>query len=405
MSDNRRHLAGRHFLQIPGPSNVPDSVLRAMAQPVIDHRGPEFPELTRRILDKLKAVFRTESHVFIYPTSGTGGWECALLNALSPGDKVLAFETGHFATLWKDVAEKLGLHIIWMPGDWRHGIKASLVEQKLSEDYDREIKAVLAVHTETSTGVTSCIPDIRAAMDKVKHPALLMVDAVSSLACSDFRHDEWGVDITVSASQKGLMLPPGLSFNAVSEEAMSRSKQSESLHSYWRWDAMAEHNARGYFPYTPGTNLLYGLDEALRLIHAEGLDNVIARHARLAEATRIAVSAWGLFNVCMNEKEFCNSTTAVFAPDHNDADELRRIVLERFNMSLGTGLGLLKGQIFRIGHLGDFNELMLLGTLSGVEMGLKLADMPYTPGGVQAAMDFLASQATGDDQIGRPLQD
>lgn len=390
MSTNKKHVAGRHFLQIPGPSNVPDSVLRAMAQPVIDHRGPEFPKLTQRILENLKAVFRTDSHVFIYPASGTGGWECALLNALSPGDKVLAFETGHFSTLWKDVAEKLGLHIIWIQGDWRHGIKPSLVEQKLSEDYQKEIKAVLAVHTETSTGVTSCIPEIRAAMDKVKHPALLMVDAVSSLACSDFRHDEWGVDITVSASQKGLMLPPGLSFNAVSDDALARARQSQSLHSYWRWDAMAENNSKGYFPYTPATNLLYGLDAALQLIHAEGLDNVITRHTKLAEATRVAVAAWELENVCLNEHEYCNSTTAVFAPEETDADELREIVLKRFNMSLGTGLGLLKGQIFRIGHLGDFNELMLMGTLSGVEMGLKLANMPHRSGGVQAAMDFLA---------------
>lgn len=389
MSETSPYQAGRHFLQIPGPSNVPDRILRAMAQPVIDHRGPEFPELTLRILKKLKAVFQTQSHVFIYPASGTGGWECALLNALSPGDKVLAFETGHFASLWKNVAEKLGLHIIWMPGDWRHGIKPSLVEQKLSEDYHHEIKAVLAVHTETSTGVTSRIPEIRAAMDKVKHPALLMVDAVSSLACSDYRHDEWGVDITVSASQKGLMLPPGLSFNAVSEEALQRASSSESLHSYWRWDAMAEHNARGYFPYTPATNLLYGLDEALTLIHQEGLENVIARHARLAEATRIAVMGWELDNVCVDENEYCNSTTAVFVPEGEDADELREIILKRFNMSLGTGLGLLKGRIFRIGHLGDFNELMLMGTLAGVEMGLKLADIPHKPRGVRAAMEFL----------------
>lgn len=389
MSNSSSYQAGNHFLQIPGPSNVPGSVLRAMAQPVIDHRGPEFPELTFRILEKLKKVFQTEENVFIYPASGTGGWECALLNALSPGDKVLAFETGHFATLWKDVAEKIGLHIIWMPGDWRHGIKPSLVEQKLSEDYQHEIKAVLAVHTETSTGVTSRIAEIRAAMDKVKHPALLMVDAVSSLACSDFRFDQWGVDVAVSASQKGLMLPPGLSFNAVSKEAMARAKDSESSHSYWRWDAMAEHNARGYFPYTPSTNLLYGLDEALNLIHKEGLDNVIERHARLAEATRIAVLAWELDNVCVVEEEFCNSTTAVFVPEGHDADKLRKIILERFNMSLGTGLGLLQGRVFRIGHLGDFNELMLMGTLAGVQMGLKLADIPYRVGGVRAAMEYL----------------
>lgn len=390
MSETDNYRAGRHFLQIPGPSNVPDSVLRAMAQPVIDHRGPDYPALTLRILEKLKAVFKTDAHVFIYPASGTGGWECALLNALSPGDKVLAFETGHFATLWKNVAEKLGLHIIWMPGDWRHGIKPSLVEQKLSEDYNHEIKAVLAVHTETSTGVTSRIAEIRAAMDKVKHPALLMVDAVSSLACSEYRHDDWGVDITVSASQKGLMLPPGLSFNAVSEEAFQRASASESLQSYWHWQAMAENNERGFFPYTPATNLLYGLDEALNLIHREGLENVVARHARLAEATRIAVLGWELDNVCVDEAEYCNSTTAVFVPEGYDADELRKIILERFDMSLGTGLGLLKGRVFRIGHLGDFNELMLMGTLAGVEMGLKLAEIPHKPRGTRAAMEFLA---------------
>ncbi|MCG8412662.1 MAG: aminotransferase class V-fold PLP-dependent enzyme [Pseudomonadales bacterium] len=391
MSASAKHRAGRHFLQIPGPSNVPDSVLRAMAQPVIDHRGPEFPELTLPLFEKLKKVFRTESEVFIYPASGTGGWECALLNTLSPGDKVLAFETGHFATLWKNVAEKLGLHILWMPGDWRHGVDPKLVEEKLSEDSAQEIKAVLAVHTETSTGVTSRIPEIRAAIDKTKHPALFLVDAVSSLACSDYRHDEWGVDITVSASQKGLMLPPGLSFNAVSALALEQSKKSRALHSYWHWDTMLENNARGYFPYTPATNLLYGLDEALNLIHAEGLDNVIARHTRFAKATRTAVAAWDLDNVCLNAKEYCNSTTAVFAP--GDADALRKVILEKFDMSLGTGLGLLKGKIFRIGHLGDINELMLMGTLSGVEMGLKLADMPHQPGGVQAAMEFLASSA------------
>lgn len=391
MSGSSKHRAGRHFLQIPGPSNVPDSVLRAMAQPVIDHRGPEFPELTLPLFEKLKKIFRTESEVFIYPASGTGGWECALLNTLSPGDKVLAFETGHFATLWKNVAEKLGLHILWMPGDWRHGVDPKLVEEKLSEDSNQEIKAVLAVHTETSTGVTSRIPEIRTAIDKTKHPALFMVDAVSSLACSDFRHDEWGVDITVSASQKGLMLPPGLSFNAVSANALEQAKKSESLHSYWHWDTMRENNARGYFPYTPATNLLYGLDEALNLIHAEGLENVIARHARFAAATRAAVKAWDLDNVCLNEAEYCNSTTAVFAP--GDADTLRKVILDKFDMSLGTGLGMLKGKIFRIGHLGDINELMLMGTLSGVEMGLKLADMPHQAGGVQAAMEYLANSA------------
>lgn len=387
---NQYYRAGRHFLQIPGPSNVPDSVLRAMAQPVIDHRGPEFPALTYQILDKLETVFNCSSKVFVYPASGTGGWECALLNCLSPGDRVLASETGHFATLWKNVAENLGLEIQWLEGDWRHGVDAGRVEEALRADSQHKIKAVLAVHTETSTGVTSNIPEVRAAIDNTGHPALFMVDAVSSLACSDYQHDKWKVDVTVSASQKGLMLPPGLCFNAVSEKALESASDSDSRHSYWRWDAMLENNQRGYFPYTPATNLLYGLDEALNLLQREGMENVIARHARLAEATRKAVDAWGLENVCLNETEYCNSTTAVFVPEGYDADALRKLVFERFDMSLGTGLGKLKGKIFRIGHIGDFNDLMLAGTLGGVEMGLAASGIPYNRGGVQAALDFLA---------------
>lgn len=391
MNQNKPQRAGRHFLQIPGPSNVPDSVLRAMAQPVIDHRGPAFPELTHRLLEKLSRVFNCTGPVFIYPASGTGGWESALLNCLSPGDRVLAVETGHFATLWKNVAEKLGLDVQWLEGDWRHGINPQRIEEALREDSNHRIQAVLAVHTETSTGVTSRIPEIRAAIDNTGHPALFMVDAVSSLACSEFNHDAWKVDVTVSASQKGLMLPPGLSFNAVSEKALNRAGNSTAHHSYWRWDAMLENNQRGYYPYTPATNLLYGLDEALSLLHAEGMDKVIARHARLAEATRRAVSAWGLENVCLNEQEYCNSTTAVLLPDGHDADGLRNLILERFDMSLGTGLGKLKGKTFRIGHIGDFNELMLAGTLSGVEMGLQLAGIPSNRGGIGAALEFLAA--------------
>ena len=377
-------------MQIPGPSNVPDRVLRALAQPVIDHRGPDFPNLTLPLLDKLRKVFVTTSEVFIYPASGTGAWECALLNVLSPGDRVLAFETGHFATLWKKVAEKLELSVLWVPGDWRHGIDPDLVEEKLVADKAHTIKAVLAVHTETSTGITSRIPQIRAAIDKSNHPALLMVDAVSSLACSEFRQDEWGIDVTISASQKGLMLPPGLAFNAVSAAALNQAKHSSSLHAYWHWDTMLEHNARGYFPYTPSTNLLFGLNEALDMILQEGLDNVIARHARFAAATRAAVKAWGLHNVCLNSAEYCNSTTAVEVPD--DADALRQLILERFDLSLGTGLGKFQGKIFRIGHLGDLNELMLLGTLGGVEMGLQLRSLGQS-GGVQAAMELLAESA------------
>ncbi len=381
---------GRHFLQIPGPSNVPDSVLRAMAQPVIDHRGPDFPALTFDIFEKIKPVFNTESPVFIYPASGTGGWECALLNTLSPGDKVLAFETGHFASLWKEVADKLNLDVQWVAGDWRHGVEPEKVEEALRQDTQHNIKAVLAVHTETSTGVTSRIAEVRQAIDAAGHPALFFVDAVSSLACTEYFHDEWKVDVTVSGSQKGLMLPPGLSFNAVSDKALAASKDSKSLHSYWRWDAMLNFNQKGYYPYTPSTNLLYGLQEALNLLHQEGLDNVFARHRRFAEATRRAVSAWGLENICLNPNEFCNSTTAVLVPDGKDADALRSIILQRFNMSLGTGLGKLKGKIFRIGHIGDLNELMLAGTLSGVEMGLSLSDIPYNKGGVNAALDYLA---------------
>ena len=392
MDNSQRHRPGRHFLQIPGPSNVPDSVLRAMAQPVIDHRGPEFPKLTGKILEKLKLVFNSSAPVFVYPASGTGGWECALLNCLSPGDRVLASETGHFATLWKNVAEKLGLEVQWLAGDWRHGVDPERIEQALKADPTHEIKAVLAVHTETSTGVTSRIPAVRAAIDNAGHPALFLVDAVSSLACSEFQHDEWKVDVTVSASQKGLMLPPGLSFNTVSEKALAYANRSTARHSYWRWDTMLENNRRGYFPYTPATNLLYGLNEALNLLLAEGMENVIARHGRLAEATRRAVVAWGLENVCLDEKEYCNSTTAVIVPDGHDADTFRNLVLERFDMSLGTGLGKMKGRIFRIGHIGDFNDLMLAGTLGGVEMGLSGSGIPHNKGGVQAALDFLVNK-------------
>ncbi len=383
---------GTHFLQIPGPSNVPERVLRAMARPVIDHRGPEFPTLTYDLLENIKPLFKTSSPVFIYPTSGTGGWECALLNTLNPGDKVLAYETGHFSTLWKGVADKLGLDVIWLQGDWRHGIDAQRIEEALREDKAQQIKAVMAVHTETSTGVTSRIDKVRQAIDDAGHPALLLVDAVSSIACTEYFHDEWQVDVSISASQKGLMLPPGLSFNAVSEKALKQAETVKSYQSYWRWDAMYEFNKKGYFPYTPSTNLLYALQEALKLLHLEGLDNVFDRHRRLSAATRAALTAWGLENVCLNEDEFCNSTTAVLLPEGHDADELRELILEKFNMSLGTGLGKLKGKIFRIGHIGDFNELMLAGTLGGVEMGLQLSGIPYKTGGINAALQYLADQ-------------
>jgi alanine-glyoxylate transaminase/serine-glyoxylate transaminase/serine-pyruvate transaminase len=391
MPKNNAHQAGRHFLQIPGPSNVPDRVLRAIAQPTIDHRGPEFAQLTLGILDKLKSVFNTESPILIYPASGTGGWESSLLNTLCPGDKVLAFETGHFATLWKNVAVKLGLEVIWVEGDWRQGIDADVVEQHLLDDQSHEIKAVLAVHTETSSGATSDIAKIRKAIDAAKHPALYMVDAVSSLACTELRHDDWGIDVTISASQKGLMLPPGLCFNSVSEKALAASKTSRFPHSYWSWDSMLELNKKGYFPYTPSTNILYGLDEALCMLHDEGMTNVFARHLRLARATQLALAGWGLENLCANSEEYSNSTTAVLMPEGHDADVLRNIILERFNMSLGMGLGKVKGTVFRIGHIGDFNELMLAGTLSGVEMGLNIAGVPHKKSGVNAALEFLAS--------------
>ena len=393
MSKNNAHQAGRHFLQIPGPSNVPDRVLRAIAQPTIDHRGPEFAQLTLRILDKLKSVFNTESPILIYPASGTGGWESSLLNTLCPGDTVLAFETGHFATLWKNVAVKLGLEVIWVEGDWRQGIDADVVQQHLIEDQSHQIKAVLAVHTETSSGATSDIAKIRKAIDAANHPALYMVDAVSSLACTELRHDDWGIDVTISASQKGLMLPPGLCFNAVSEKALAATKGSTFPHSYWSWDSMLELNKKGYFPYTPSTNILYGLDEALCMLHDEGLANVFDRHSRLARATQLAVAGWGLENLCVNPEECSNSTTAVLMPEGHDADALRNVILDRFNMSLGMGLGKVKGTVFRIGHIGDFNELMLAGTLSGVEMGLNIARVPHNKGGVNAALEFLASSA------------
>jgi alanine-glyoxylate transaminase/serine-glyoxylate transaminase/serine-pyruvate transaminase len=393
MSKNNAHQAGRHFLQIPGPSNVPDRVLRAIAQPTIDHRGPEFAQLTLGILDKLKSVFNTESPILIYPASGTGGWESSLLNTLCPGDKVLAFETGHFATLWKNVAVKLGLEVIWVEGDWRQGIDADVVQQHLIDDQSHQIKAVLAVHTETSSGATSDIAKIRKAIDAAKHPALYMVDAVSSLACTELRHDDWGIDVTISASQKGLMLPPGLCFNAVSEKALAASKGSTFPNSYWSWDSMLELNKKGYFPYTPSTNILYGLDEALCMLHDEGLANVFERHSRLARATQLAVAGWGLENLCVNPEECSNSTTAVLMPEGHDADALRNVILDRFNMSLGMGLGKVKGSVFRIGHIGDFNELMLAGTLSGVEMGLNIAGVPHKKGGVNAALEFLASSA------------
>jgi len=386
-------MPGRHFLQIPGPTNVPDRILRAMARPTIDHRGPEFARLGQEVLEGLKDVFRTSAPVVIYPSSGTGAWEAALVNTLSPGDKVLAFETGHFATLWTDLARRLGLEVEFVPGDWRQGVDPEVVEAKLRED--GELRAVLVVHNETSTGVTSRVPEVRRAMDRVRHPALLLVDTISSLGSIDYRHDEWGVDVTVGGSQKGLMLPPGLGFNAVSEKALAASRSSRLPKAYWDWQGMLGANKSGFFPYTPATNLLFGLREALCLLREEGLEHAFARHRRLAEATRRAVRAWGLEILCANPEEYSHSLTAVLLPPGHNADELRRLILERFNLSLGNGLGKLQGKVFRIGHLGDFNELMLAGTLCGVEMGLSLAQAPFTRGGVAAALQYLEETAAG----------
>ena len=383
------HAVGRHFLQIPGPTNVPDRVLRAMDYPTIDHRGPQFAAIGKKCLDGMKTIFKTRSHVVIYPASGTGAWEAALVNVLQEGDLVLMVETGHFATLWHKMATKLGLETEFLATDWRRGVDPQAVEDRLRADAGGKIKAVCVVHNETSTGSTSAIAAVRAAIDAVGHDALYLVDTISSLASIDFRHDEWGVDVTVSGSQKGLMLPPGLSFNAVSEKALSMSQASGMRRSYWDWSEQIAANADGAFPYTPATNLLYGLAEAIDILHEEGLDAVFARHDRHAAATRRAVQAWGLEVLCQEPRDFSSSLTAVLLPDGHDADAFRAGVLKKFNMSLGNGLSKLAGKVFRIGHLGDFNDLMLLGTLSGVEMGLSLADIPHQKGGVDAAMSVL----------------
>ena len=384
-------INGRHFLQIPGPTNVPDRVLRAIDNATIDHRGPTFQKLGQEVLAGLKLVFRTASPVVIFPASGTGAWEAALVNTLSPGDRVLMCETGHFATLWHAMATKLGLIPEFIAGDWRHGADPAAIEAHLVKDPRHKIKAVCVVHNETSTGVTSRIGDVRKAIDRAKHPALYLVDTISSLASIDYRHDEWGVDVTIAGSQKGLMLPPGLSFNAVSGKALAAAKSSALPKSYWSWEDMLGPNKTGFFPYTPATNLLYGLREALAMLHEEGLDNVFKRHDRHAEATRRAVRAWGLEILCLNPAEYSSALTAVLMPDGRNEAEFRKAVLENFNMSLGSGLGKIAGKVFRIGHLGDFNDLMLAGTLAGVEMGLALAGVPHKKGGTAAAMDYLVS--------------
>ena len=386
------YRSGRHFLQIPGPTNVPDRILRAIDRATIDHRSAEFGELGRRVLDGMKQIFRTTHPVVIFPASGTGAWEAALVNTLSPGDKILMYETGHFATLWQRMATRLGLDAEFIPGDWRHGADAAAIEAQLVEDREHRIKAVCIVHNETSTGVTSRIPLVRNAIDAANHPALLMVDTISSLASIDYRVDEWGVDVSVAGSQKGLMLPPGLSFNTLSDKALAAMKSARLPKSYWDWEDMLANNKTGYFPYTPATNLLYGLDEAIKMLLEEGLENAFARHARHAGATRHAVRAWRLEILCANPAEYSNSLTAVMMPAGHDAEVLRAEILERFDMSLGAGLTKLKSKVFRIGHLGDFNDLMLLGTLAGVEMGLACAGVPHAQGGVRAAMGYLSGK-------------
>ena len=390
---NEPRRAGRQFLQIPGPSPVPDRILRAMDMPVLDHRGPEFQKLGLKVLAGIKTIFKTKSHVVIYPASGTGAWEAALVNVLSPGDAVLMVETGHFATLWKNMATKLGLKPEFIASDWRSGADANVIEKRLREDTGNTIKAVCVVHNETSSGSMTHVDEVRKAIDAAKHPALLLVDTISSIGSMDYRHDEWGVDVTVGGSQKGLMLPPGLSFNAISEKALAASKASKTPKLFWSWEEMIPHNKNGYFPYTPATNMLYALSTAIDMLHEEGLDNVFARHHRHAEATRRAVKTWGLEILCNDPKYYSSVLTAVLLPEGHNADALRKTILDHFDLSLGTGLSKVAGKVFRIGHLGDTNDLTILGTLAGVEMGLGLARVPHTSGGVAAAMQYLAMTA------------
>ncbi len=394
MSQNSSRTAGRHFLNIPGPTPVPDRILRAMDMPVIDHRGPEFGKLGRRVLDGIKTIFKCAGPVIIYPASGTGAWEAALINTMSPGDHVLMYETGHFASLWKTMAVKIGLDPEFIASDWRSGADPTKIEARLREDKAHEIKAVCVVHNETSTGCITLINEVRRAIDAAGHPALLMVDTISSLGSIDYRHDEWGVDVTVGGSQKGLMLPPGLSFNALGDKALAAAKQSKMPKSYWGWDEMIAANKSGFFPYTPATNLLYALGEAIDMLHEEGLDNVFARHDRHAEATRRAARAWGLEILCKEPRHYSSSLTALMMPAGHDADAFRKTALEHFDVSLGTGLSKVAGKVFRIGHLGDTNDLTIIGALAGVEMGLALADVPHRKGGVQAAMDYFADAAS-----------
>jgi alanine-glyoxylate transaminase / serine-glyoxylate transaminase / serine-pyruvate transaminase len=395
MAANTSRKAGRHFLQIPGPTPVPDRILRAMDTPVIDHRGPEFAKLGKRALEGIKTIFKTTKPVIIYTATGTGAWEGALVNTLSPGDKVLMVETGQFATLWKNMAVKLGLKPELIPTDWRIGADPAVIEARLREDKGHEIKAVCVLHNETSTGCLSPIAEIRRAIDAAGHPALFMVDTISSLASADYRHDEWGVDVSVGGAQKGLMLPPGMSFNAVSDKALAASKNSTLPKSFFGWDDMLAMNKTGYFPYTPGTNMLHGLVEGIDMLHEEGLDNVFARHERHAEATRQAARGWGFEILCRDPKYYSPTITAVMLPEGHDAEAYRAVALDQFDISYGTSFGRWAGRYFRIGHLGDTNDLTIIGALAGAEMALALAGVPHKKGGVQAAMDYLTGpQAT-----------
>jgi len=382
---------GRHFLHIPGPTNVPDRVLRAMDRALIDHRGPEFAQLTLRLLPRLQNLFKCSGPVVVFPASGTGAWEAGLVNTLSPGDKVLMADIGHFASLWKDMADRLGLEAEFLPSDWRRAADPEAIRDRLAADTGHEIKAVCVVHNETSTGCAARIPEIRKAIDDVGHPALFMVDTISSLGSMEYRHDDWKVDVSVGGSQKGMMLPPGMSFNAISQKALDASKTAKLPKCYWDWNDMLSTNQNGFFPYTPATNLFYAMDEALNIVDEQGLDNIIARHDRHGEATRRAVAAWGLELVCADPREYSNSLTAIMVPEGHSANALRTQILDTFDLSLGTGLGRLADRVFRIGHLGDLNDLTLLGAISGVEMGMKIAGIPHNAGGTQAAMDYLAS--------------
>jgi alanine-glyoxylate transaminase/serine-glyoxylate transaminase/serine-pyruvate transaminase len=391
MAKNSSRPVGRHFLHIPGPTPLPDRVLRAMDTPIIDHRGPEFAQLTKKCLEGIKTIFKTTNPVIIYTATGTGAWEAALVNTLSPGDKVLMVETGQFATLWKVMAEKLGLKTEFITTDWRTGVDAAAVEAHLREDKAREIKAVCFLHNETSTGCLSPVNEVRKAIDKASHPALLMVDTISSLASTDYRHDEWGVDVTVGGAQKGLMLPPGMSFNAISDKALAAAKTAKLPSSFWSWDDMMNMNKIGFFPYTPATQMLQGLAVSIEMLHEEGLDNVFARHGRLAEATRRAIKAWGLETICRDPKFYSPTITAVLLPEGHDADAFRALALDHFNISYGSSFGRFQGKMFRIGHLGDVNDTMMMGALAATEMALSLANIPHKKGGAQAAMDYLVS--------------